>query len=63
MMGQLTKAERQYALLILFGIALCGLILGIAGKGDPLGTHGALIAIAAIAGIVKVISIYFAPEP
>jgi hypothetical protein len=35
MIGQLTKAERQYALLILLGLALCGLIFGIAGKDDP----------------------------
>ena len=63
MIGQLTKAERQYALLILLGIALCGLILGIAGKDDPLGIHGALIGVVAIAGIFKVISIYYDPEP
>ena len=63
MIGQLTKAERQYALLILFGLALCGLIFGIAGKDDPLGIHGALIVVVALAGIFKVISGYYAPEP
>ena len=63
MIGQLTKAERQYALLILLGLALCGLIFGIAGKDDPLGSHGALIGIAALAGIFKVISVYYDPEP
>src|SRR5262249_39364949 len=63
MMGQLTKVERQSALLILIGIALIGLVLGIAGRDDPLGVHGALIVIAALAGIFKVISIYFDPEP
>ena len=63
MIGQLTKAERQYALLILLALALCGLIFGIAGKDDPLGTHGALIGVAALAGIFKVISVYYDPEP
>ena len=63
MIGQLTKAERQYALLILLGLALCGLIIGIAGKDDPLGIHGALIGLAALAGIFKVISVYYDPEP
>ena len=63
MIGQLTKAERQYALLILFGLALCGLIFGIAGKDDPLGIHGALIGVVALAGIFKVISVYYDPEP
>jgi len=63
MIGQLTKAERQYALLILLGIGLCGLMLSIAGRDDPLSVHGVLIGIAALAGIFKVISIYFDPEP
>src|SRR4029450_7671626 len=41
----------------------CGLIFGIAGKGEPLGTHGALIGVAALAGIFKVISVYHDPDP
>jgi Thiamine pyrophosphate enzyme, N-terminal TPP binding domain len=63
MIGQLTRAERQHALLILLGLALCGLIFGIAGKDDPLGIHGALIGVAALGGIFKVISVYYDPEP
>jgi cytochrome c oxidase cbb3-type subunit 1 len=45
MIGQLTKVERQRALLILLGIALCGLIPGVAGKDDALDVHGALIGV------------------
>lgn len=62
-MGQLTKSERYYALLILLGLALCGIALRVAGNGDPIAVHGALISVAAIAGLAKILSIYFDPEP
>ncbi|MGL4260541.1 MAG: cbb3-type cytochrome c oxidase subunit I, partial [Afipia sp.] len=63
MMGQLTKNERQLALIILLAVGLCGLALGVAGKDDLLGAHGWLIVLAALAGIFKIISVYYEPEP
>jgi cytochrome c oxidase cbb3-type subunit 1 len=43
MIGQLTKNERQIALIILLGLAVCGLAMAVAGRHDPVGGHGALI--------------------
>ncbi|RTL79032.1 MAG: cytochrome-c oxidase, cbb3-type subunit I [Bradyrhizobiaceae bacterium] len=63
MMGQLTKSERQLALVILLAVSLCGLALGVAGRDDILGAHGLLIVLAALAGIFKIISVYYEPEP
>lgn len=63
MVAQLTKNERQLALVILIGLAMCGLAIAAAGQADPLGTHGWLIMLAAIAGIFGVISAFHAPEP
>ncbi len=60
MVAQLTKNERQLALIILLAISLCGLAMGIAGGGDPLGVHGAIVLLAGIAGTFWVISGYYA---
>jgi len=63
MIGQLTKQERQSALVILTVLAIVGLLMAVAGHNDPLGAHGALVIIAAIAGLFTVISKYYDPEP
>ena len=63
MIAELTKAERQLALVILIAVALCGLLLAAIGRADALGVHGALIMALAIAGIFGVISGYYKPEP
>ncbi|MDB5521562.1 MAG: cbb3-type cytochrome c oxidase subunit, partial [Tardiphaga sp.] len=63
MIAQLTKGERQLALLILLALSLCGLAMGVAGRDDPLGIHGAIVVLAAIVGIFGVISGYDKPEP
>jgi len=63
MIGQLTKNERQIALIILLGLTVCGLAMAVAGRHDPLGAHGALVIVAALAGIFFVISGYYLPEP
>jgi cytochrome c oxidase cbb3-type subunit 1 len=62
MIEQLTKNERQLAIVILLGLTVCGLALLAAGQNDPLGVHGGLIMAAAILGIFGVIAGYFAPE-
>ncbi len=63
MVGQLTKNERQIALIILLALAVCGLAMAVAGSRDPLGAHGVLVVVAGIAGIFFVISGYYSPEP
>ena len=50
MVAQLTKNERQLALIILLAISLWGFAMAVAGHGDPLGVHGAIVLLAGIAG-------------
>jgi len=63
MIGQLTKSERQSALVILLAVAAVGLAMAAAGRNDPIGVHGALVMAAGIAGLFYVISGYYDPEP
>jgi cytochrome c oxidase cbb3-type subunit 1 len=63
MIAQLTKNERQLALIILLAVSVCGLAMAIGGRGDPLGIHGAIVLLAGIAGTFGVISGYYQPEP
>ena len=59
MVGQLTKNERQIALLILLALTVCGWAMAIAGRDDPLGVHGALVIVATLAGFLVVGSEYY----
>ena len=63
MIGQLTKNERQIALIILIALGVCGLAMAVAGRDDPLGAHGALVILAALAGIFFVIAGYHISRP
>jgi len=63
MIAQLTKDERQLALILLLALTLCGFAMAVAGRGDPLGVHGVIVLLAGIAGAFGVISGYYAPEP
>src|ERR1700760_926272 len=63
MIAQLTRNERQGAILISLAVALCGLVLGLAGRDDPIGLHGALIFVAGALTILLVGRDYYAPEP
>ncbi|HEY2871386.1 MAG TPA: cytochrome-c oxidase, cbb3-type subunit I [Reyranella sp.] len=63
MIAQLTKLERQRAIIMLVALACVGLFLVGYGKNDPLGTHGLLIVVMAVLGVFGVIHGYFAPEP
>jgi cytochrome c oxidase cbb3-type subunit 1 len=63
MIAQLTRNERQRAILISLVVAVVGLILGLAGRDDPIGLHGALIFLAGVLTIFLVGSNYYAPEP
>ncbi len=63
MIAQLTKSERQSALIILLALAVVGLAMAAGGRHDPFGVHGAIVLLAAILGIFGVISGYYEPEP
>lgn len=63
MIAQLTKSERQNALVLFLLLAVGGLAMAVVGHDDPLGVHGAIVMIAALAGIFLVISRYYDPEP
>ena len=63
MIAQLTRNERQLAILISLAVAVCGLAFAILGRNDPLGIHGALFMIAGLLAIFWVGTGYYAPEP
>jgi len=63
MIEQLTKDERDSALVILVLMFILGTVMTVAGRADLFSVHGALVVVAAIAGIFWVGSGYYAPEP
>jgi hypothetical protein len=63
MIAQLTRNERQHAILISLAVAICGILLGLAGRDHPIGIHGALIFLAGVLMIFRIGKEYFAPEP
>src|SRR5215471_2166497 len=63
MIKQLTLIERQQAILISLAVAVCGVLLLIAGRDDPLGVHGVLLFAAGVLTIFLVGRHYYAPEP
>ncbi|HMF23896.1 MAG TPA: cytochrome-c oxidase, cbb3-type subunit I [Pseudolabrys sp.] len=63
MIGQLSRYERQLALVILIVVAVLGLLMAVAGRNDPLGGQGAVVLVLTIATIFVVISRYYDPEP
>src|SRR2546430_2374123 len=63
MIAQLTRSERQLALVMLVITAVFGLVVAIVGRNDPLGIHGALVALLAIVATFRVITDYYQPEP
>jgi cytochrome c oxidase cbb3-type subunit 1 len=63
MIAQLTRNERQHAILISLAVAICGLVLGLAGRDDPIGIHGGLIFLCGILTIFLIGKDYYVPEP
>jgi len=63
MIAQLTRNERQTALLILLTVAIGGLAMAIGGRDNLLGVHGAIASVLAILMMFVVIGGYYAPEP
>lgn len=54
MIAEMTRVERELALLLLALLGIAGLALAIAGTGDPLAFHGWLVVFAALAGVLAV---------
>jgi len=63
MVAQLTKTERQYSLVVLVLLALVGLAMAAAGRGDPLGAHGLIVLALSAAVAFVVLAGFYAPEP
>ena len=63
MVSQLTRAEREFGMLISAALGLCGLVLAIAGREDTIGIHGAFILLASAALIAFLVYRYDSPEP
>jgi hypothetical protein len=63
MVSQLIKNERQLAIGMSVLLALIGLAMAGAGRGDPFGVHGLIVLVYSLGMIFVVISGYHAPEP
>ena len=63
MISQLTRIERQRAILISLAVAVCGFLMAIAGHDDPIGIQGVLISLAGVLMIFRIGKDYYAPEP
>ncbi|RVV96716.1 cytochrome-c oxidase, cbb3-type subunit I [Mesobaculum littorinae] len=63
MMQRLTGPERQLAMTLCVIVALVGLLMAAAGHGDPFGTHGGIVLIAACAAALFVLRAMGEPEP
>ncbi len=63
MVSQLTRNERQVAMLITVALAACGLAMAAAGRADLLGAHGWVVALLSLGTLAVLIRGYEAPEP
>jgi cytochrome c oxidase cbb3-type subunit 1 len=63
MMNRLTLAERQLATVLAGLVALGGFTMAAAGRGDPMGVHGWIVLILALAALLKVVAALQEPEP
>lgn len=63
MVTGLTLAERQLALVVLGVLAVAGLAMAVAGRGDPLAVHGYIVFFFSLGLGFFVLSAVFAPEP
>ncbi|WP_416797683.1 cytochrome-c oxidase, cbb3-type subunit I [Ciceribacter azotifigens] len=63
MVTGLTGTERRLALVVLGTLALIGLAMAVAGRGDPLAVHGYIVLVFSLGLGSVVLSAAFAPEP
>lgn len=62
-LSQMTRGERQGALIILACITVLGLVMAVAGRGDPMEVHGFLLILCSIALAFLVLDKLFDAEP
>ena len=55
MVAQLTTGERQLAIVVLSLVALVGLAMAAAGRGDPIGVHGFIVIWQFAVGLIFVV--------
>ena len=63
MISQLTRDERSSAMILCTMLVLFGAVLGIAGRDDVLGFHGALLVVCGIGLLFMIINRYNDAEP
>ena len=63
MVSELTIAERKFSLAVLAFLAVCGLVMAVAGNGDLLGAHGFIVLAASLGLVLLVGTRYYDPEP
>ncbi|WP_332702186.1 cytochrome-c oxidase, cbb3-type subunit I [Devosia sp.] len=63
MIADLTRAERQWAMMILGVLGIVGLAMAVAGRNDLLGIHGWIVLAAGLGGFVVFMRGKDAPEP
>ena len=63
MLAQLTSGERQLSIVVLILMAMVGLAMAAAGRGDPIGVHGFIVVVASLAMLFVMLSALYAPEP
>src|SRR5215470_3715821 len=63
MVMELTLSERRVALLGLGFLSLVGLLIAGAGNNDPVGVHGFILFLLAVAACFPLLSGCFEPEP
>ncbi|MBU1334208.1 MAG: cytochrome-c oxidase, cbb3-type subunit I [Alphaproteobacteria bacterium] len=63
MIADLTRAERQWAMMILGALGIVGLAMAVAGRNDLLGIHGWIVLAAGLGGFIAFMRGKDAPEP
>jgi cytochrome c oxidase cbb3-type subunit I len=61
--SQLTGSERIVAAFIFLILICLGVAMAVAGRDDLIGTHGWIIALSAMAGVIALLRSYGAPDP
>ena len=63
MASQLTRNERQVAMVIALALTACGVAMAAAGRADLLGAHGWVVTVLGLGALAVLIRGYEAPEP
>ncbi len=63
MISQLTKAEREWAIILSAALAIGGLIVGAAGRNDLLGIHGFMVFVIGFGLLFLIVKDLYRPDP